>query len=121
MKRDLDLIREILLALESQLDGVNPGRVEIRGWDENEVNYHTQLLSDRKFIELFDPKSKYHLSVQRITDAGHDYLDVVRDPEIWRKVKIVAEESGVYTVSFLKKLAEGFIKKKVKQHAGYDL
>jgi hypothetical protein len=56
-----------------------------------------------------------------LTWAEHDYIDAVRDPDIWRKGKQGAEAAGGFTIDILRDLAKGFIKTQIKRHRGVDL
>jgi hypothetical protein len=38
---------------------------------------------------------------RRLTAAGHDYLDTIRDPEIWRQTKEGARAAGGFTIEML--------------------
>ena len=51
MKRDMDLIREILFAVEKHDDKSGWIRVVIEGHSNEEVNYHLLLLKDAGFME----------------------------------------------------------------------
>jgi hypothetical protein len=118
MKRDMDLIRELLLKLESlPFDQEHPAalhaheeRVAVDGHSTTEIAYHLRLLKD---AGLIGPPTKSQLGTaiwfDGLTWAGHDYLDAIRDPEVWRKTKEGASAAGGFTVDLLKKLAEGLI------------
>jgi Hypothetical protein (DUF2513) len=56
-----------------------------------------------------------------LTWAGHDYLDAVRDPEIWKKVRQTTDAAGGFTLELVKDLAKGFIKTQIKKHTGMEL
>ncbi|WP_126941637.1 DUF2513 domain-containing protein, partial [Xanthomonas sp. BRIP62409] len=57
--------------------------------------------------------SSYH-NGWRITSDGHDFLDSVRDPEIWRKTKSGAGQLGSWTVRMLAEMASGYVRAKAK-------
>jgi len=44
MKRDMDLIREILLEIEKLPPNTETGEFPIEGWKPEEINYHIRLL-----------------------------------------------------------------------------
>jgi|GEM_PF-7061885 len=44
MKRDIDLVREILLALEEHDHGYAPKDLEIRGYSKEQIGYHVWLM-----------------------------------------------------------------------------
>jgi uncharacterized protein DUF2513 len=58
---------------------------------------------------------------RRLTWAGHDFADAVRDPDIWRKTKHSADKIGSITFDLVKDLAKGFIKTKIEEHTGLKL
>ena len=51
MKRDLDLVRKILLALETKPGPEAVGTVQIEGYDELTVKYHLLLLAQARLID----------------------------------------------------------------------
>jgi hypothetical protein len=52
---------------------------------------------------------------------GCDFLDSVRDPEIWRKTKAGALASGGFTLGLMADLAKGFLRKQIMEKTGIDL
>ena len=62
-----------------------------------------------------------YFSIGNLTNCGHDFLDSVRDPEIWNKTKAAAEGIGGWTLDMMKDLASGFLKTKIKKHTGVEL
>ena len=124
MKRDIDLVRKLLLALESdEIYGdtytIRPNNFKIEGYDleadetflENirKINYHLRLLDDAKLIAI-DINSAGQIAVQRLTWEGHEFLDAARDDKVWKKVKReVAEKGGGFTIDIVKALAIRFL------------
>src|SRR5580692_2616536 len=95
MKRNLDLIRGLLLKLESMpselgdvfsLTAANPA-VAIEGYSEQEIYYHLDLLRGKGLILCPGSQPMLGITFERLTWDGHDYLDAIRDAEIWRKTK----------------------------------
>jgi hypothetical protein len=56
-----------------------------------------------------------------LTWPGHEYLDRVRDSEIWRRTKESAAQIGSFSIETLGMLAKGFVKTKIEQHTGVAL
>lgn len=93
MKRDLELIRNMLLFIEGQgLDvrlevndflGLNPSR--------DIIAYHLYLLANAGYIECTQLPvlgTRYPKTIVKwLTPAGCDYLDSVRDASVWNKTK----------------------------------
>ncbi|MCZ8308668.1 MAG: DUF2513 domain-containing protein [Microcystis sp. LE19-98.1E] len=129
MKRDMELIRLILLDVEAQ-GGPNVGEqtftVEIPGRSNDEVQYHLWLLHEAGLIDayvignqLVQPRNR--VSPRRLTWAGHDFLDSVRDPEVWKKTRDGALLAGGWTFDLVKDLAKGLAKKKIEELTGVRL
>ncbi|MBO6538240.1 MAG: DUF2513 domain-containing protein [Rhizobiaceae bacterium] len=124
MKRDMDLIRELLLAIERSDDGSGASiNVRVSGYSEAQVVDHLFQLHERGFIDGVDVShmnGRAFLPI-RVTSYGHDFLDSVRDPEIWRKTKDGAKAAGGFTVELLAELAKGFIKTQIKRQTGIEI
>jgi DNA-binding transcriptional ArsR family regulator len=130
MKRDFSLIRELLLKLEAT--ELKPGRfltirpdaqaLSVEGYEPDMVMYHLRQLEEAGLVKFGSPSPiDGTLLFSRLTWAGHDYLDAIRDPEIWRKTKKEADALGGFTLELVKDLATGFIKTKIEEHTGVKL
>jgi hypothetical protein len=131
MKRDMDLIRELLLKLEAI--EVSPGEINeeiplevvaVSGFTDKQLAHHLRMLADGGFIDTGTkemPVSTWTFRFRKITWKGHDFLDSVRDQKIWEKTKKGAEATGGFTVDLLKDLARGFVKKQIEEHTGVKL
>jgi hypothetical protein len=105
MKRDMDLVRQILFTLEESPDGFQkPETIEVEGWTTAEIRHHFTLLEDAGFVYSPPmPKTGPHglgtytsqrIGSYRLTWQGYEFLATVRDPEIWRKTKAGAAKVG---------------------------
>nr|WP_246799190.1 DUF2513 domain-containing protein [Rhizobium leguminosarum] len=83
-------------------------------------NYHLNLLQESGQVEFRKTGGGGWL-VERITWFGHDFLDSVRDPEIWDRTKAGAIKASGFTVELLKDLAKGFIRKQIEERTGISL
>ncbi len=124
MKRNMELFRALLLNIEENRKGNKPLIIKYHDFSDFEaedVYGHLELLTDSGFLK------RHHQSFDRLpmtnglTVKGHDFLDSVRDPEIWRKTQEAAEKVGVWTASLLADLAKGFVKKQIEKHTGVEL
>jgi len=127
MKRDMDLVRDLLLAIESDpnFDGMShimpddPSDLGITNRSSEEVTYHLVMLIE---IGLVVGKPTMQMPIiSRLSWQGHDFLDTVRDPEIWRETKEGAKKAGGFSLELLGALAKGLIKKKIEEHTGVQL
>ena len=133
MKRDMDLIRDLLLKIEGgqrSFDLLTPEIAEILGEDgagkmpreqAELMEYHLALLDDAGLITIQAKLSGAVWQIGQITWAGHDFLDTIRDPAIWRETKAGAKQAGGFSLDLLRALAKGLIKKKIEQHTGVEL
>jgi hypothetical protein len=129
MKRDMDLIRELLLRLEAhpvRLGGIlhiTPDDEILRfvGYDERQIDYHLSLIREAGFIDEGGVKPMVGTGFRRLTWSGHDFLDSVRDPAIWKATKEGATKAGGFSVDLLVGLAKGLIKTQIEKHTGVQL
>lgn len=103
MKRDWDLVRKILLAVEAL--GDTQSYVEhdaIQGTDPETLSYHIYILIEAGLLKgvcnqgLDGP---LRCAASSMTWAGHEFLDQVRSSGMWNKVKTIAREKAL-TLSF---------------------
>ena len=105
MKRDLELMRAILLNLEEQPYTRGFHQLSIPGRSGEEVSEHVRLLSDAGLIEAVDLSThdgECWLPT-RITNEGYDFLDAARVETLWtRAKKEVLSKTGTVTLEALK-------------------
>lgn len=96
MKRDLDLIRRILLDIEAQGDDSSQrpgfGNLGDNGHDPDAIQYHVQLMHDAGLI-VADELVPGQWWPERITWAGHEFLDLARDRTLWARTKRDVEDT----------------------------
>lgn len=119
MRRDMDLARRILQAVESS-DADPRAWVELDFVDEypkNFVSYHVELLADAELIKAQDLMSLgedgYRWMPKRLTSAGHDFLDAARQEENWNEGKRLVEEAGAMSIMLLKDVLIHLAKQKL--------
>jgi hypothetical protein len=128
-KRDMDLVRELLLRLESlQMEmgdvfTISPDdrRIAVDGFDTARIEYHLSLLRAERLIDCPGSQPMLGITFSGLTWKGHDFLDSVRSPEIWAKTKNGAAAAGGFTVDLLKDLAKGLVKKQIEDYTGVKL
>lgn len=106
MKRDMDLIRLILLAIEAHPELYSwDVALDIPGYSKKEIVYQVKLLSEAGLIEArIIPSGGYSdYRVNSLTWAGHEFLEASRDDNRWEKVKrLVMEKTGSISFEVLK-------------------
>ncbi len=127
MKRDMDLLRELLFRLEAS-PKIYAGRksLSFEGRPDDEVTLHLKLLEDAGYIDRPPPARPVPGGAgieigMRLTHAGYEFLDSVRDPAIWSETKAGARKVGGFSVDLLMALAKGFIKKRLEENTGIQI
>jgi DNA-binding PadR family transcriptional regulator len=94
------------------LDGYTPSR----------ILYHLHLLQKAGFLEgeelLSSGKQVNQFVIDGITWEGHEFLDDVRDPDLWRKTKTGAKQAGVASMGLLWEFAKGYAKEAAEERLG---
>ena len=116
MKRDMDLIRKILLAAESDAHGLRP-KLEIQGYTQEEIQYHTFLLGEAGLAKVvnetnFGSKSPEAMFIN-LTWQGHEFLDSARENQIWNQAKDAIGKIGGASIPIWTALLTELIKKRL--------
>ena len=116
MRRENELIRALMLHLESA-DKVVNANIPVEGYSTNQVAYHLAQIIDsglasgavRYSSGNEDPTIPIAVMVTRLTPAGHDFIESVRNDTVWKKVKSKsAEVGGDISIGLLKELGTMF-------------
>lgn len=115
MKRDMELIRQILLAIEESEQ--HPAAFQrIAGHEERVVGHHQFLLLDAGLIrgELLDPANDLPMAIPLcLTWKGYEFLDSARDETIWNEaMQKVKNVGGSLTFAVLAQLLVQLTKEK---------
>jgi hypothetical protein len=97
VKRNLDTIREILLKIEASDIPLDVAQLTSDPQKYRTMSFHVKLLMDAGYIEcdrLCAPRAYDNYDVERLTNAGCDYLDTIRNDKIWSQVKDKIETVG---------------------------
>lgn len=87
LKRDLDLIRRILLDIETQGESASGfAGLSSDRHDAEAIQYHVQLMHDAGLI-VADELVPGQWWPERITWAGHEFLDLARSNALWERTK----------------------------------
>lgn len=123
LKLEKELVREILLAVEAHDEAHGWMELTIEGRTAKEVSYHVMLLDEAGFLSGISLGGINHFEWQprRLTYKGHEFLDTVRDPEVWRRTKEGAEKAGVAGLGMLLELGKAYGKQLLKERLGLEL
>lgn len=98
MKRDMELVRQILLKIEQEPSGWVPHEINIKGYTKEQIGYHLLLMIEAGLLEgervtTMSSKSPCGYAT-RMTWYGHEFLDSARDPKLWKEAKQIVEKVG---------------------------
>lgn len=127
MRRDMDLIRQLMLKFESLPPTIgtlffefDDKDLQFEGYEPIVVAEHIRLMAEGRLIDA-KVTGQGAVMLNSITLAGYDFLDSVKDEEIWRKTKEGLSAAGGFTIDLAKALAKGLIKKQVENFTGITL
>lgn len=115
MKRDMDLIRKLALALEEAPTGFAPNGIVIEGYTPEQIGYHAHLmvqagLATGTDVTAFGDGSPVAM-LQTLTWEGHEFVEAARDDTRWKKAMgIVKEKAGSITLAVLVQLLTELMK-----------
>jgi hypothetical protein len=110
MKRDLDLIRRILLATEEAPDfSLSCSDLASEDQPVATIARHVRLVEEAGYLEanLLDLEGHGVLdgTISRLTWSGHEFLEAARDNTTWQKAKrAVADKAGGTPLEVIKAL-----------------
>jgi hypothetical protein len=95
MKRDNELVRQILVMIEACDDRNGLRKLPaVEGYSEAEVEYHVAMLHDQQLIQGRASREIGRLdgrvrqwTLINLTAAGHDFLDAAKDERVWEEAK----------------------------------
>lgn len=96
MERDMDLCREILLAIEAAPFANMFDSIEVEGYSAEQIYYHIWLLYSARLLDAVDASSmdgpRWH--ARKMTMAGHEFLEMARNQGNWKKAKEFIVQKG---------------------------
>jgi hypothetical protein len=116
MKRDMDLVRQILFVLEERQPDQNDVDIEIEGYSTSEIDYHLLLLIDANLIKAIYQQNlgdDFIWQDLRLTWAGHEFLDAARDNKRWEKAKGAMAQVGGFVFDVGKQLLVQYLKQEL--------
>ena len=109
MKRDMDLIRLILLEIEKAEEN-EVENMNIDGYSKEDIVFNAKLLKQNNMIENFEEDVLGNYYIGSLTWGGSDYLDSIRDNSKWKRIKSVIKEKALpFTFDIVKSVATTII------------
>lgn len=112
MKRDMELIRLLLLEAEGE------EKPDLSGYTEAQRVYHAALLIDAELVEgaIAGGSNGFPVAAHiiRLNWMGHEFLDAARNPSVWKKAMEKVQSGGAsLPLPVLQDLLISFVKKQV--------
>jgi hypothetical protein len=96
MRRNMDLVRQLLLTVEAQESGSATTTLQIDGYSQEEVSYHAYLILQAGLASGTELTTRGSSSptarLRSLTWEGHEFLDAAREPGRWQQAKAVIEQ-----------------------------
>lgn len=124
MRRDMDLIRELMLKLEAldlpyrgamTLSPDNP-KIAVQGRTDVEIGYHLDQIEMLGFLQPSGAGPMRGITFRGLTPAGHEFIEDVRNNDAWKATKDRASRMGNFGLSFVTDLAKAWAKAKAAEH-----
>jgi len=115
MKRDMELVRKVLFAIEEQSDGTDILDLKIEGYDEKTVAYHCKILHDGGLVMNYeacyaDIDYLDSFCVGSLSWEGNEFLDKIRSDTIWNNTKEMIISKGLpMALDVIKEVASNFV------------
>ena len=112
MKRDIDLLRAILLHVEAIGNPDEPliHSLSVEGQDQAQVNEHIKILIESGYLEgeiKYSTNNRILLTAIRgLTPKAYDFLDNIRNNELWQRIRErIASTTGTASLPIIEHFA----------------
>ncbi len=106
MRRQMDLARDILLAIEQSNDE-DPSSIRLpTNASDVQLSQHVRLLFEAGLIQAVKGSNPglERWQPRALTWAGYDFLDLIRSDAVWAMVKQTAARAGGFNSEILKEI-----------------
>lgn len=117
MKRDMDLVRSIMLKVEQEARPVdNSDSLAFPPYEHYVVVKHVEWLVGAGFLKAINLK---HLNGDKygaieLTWNGHEFIEAIKDDTIWAKTKkSINESGGAFATDLILGVAKAYLKQKL--------
>ena len=116
MRRDLNLIRKLILAVEDREPQEWLPELIIEGYTREQIGYHSYLIVDAGLAKGADVSTLDNMlpnwQLSYLTSAGHDFADAARSDSTWNKaIALVKDKASGITLDLLKQVLISIVKK----------
>lgn len=129
MRLNQDAVRDVLLFVESNLEFDNFFRLKdfyeadvLAKYDEDTIKYTLLKLSETNYLHsnpIISNNNLRDFSTGMLTWEGHEFLDTIRDTQVWSKTKIVSNKLESVSIGMLSKIGTGVINHMIDKTMGF--
>jgi len=99
MKRDMNLIRELLLQLEESQGEIKVSNLQVAGYSDKEIAYNAYImieggLAQGSTFTLMEDGRPVAVTLTNLTSAGHDFSDSIKNDTVWNNTLNYLKEKG---------------------------
>jgi len=98
MRRDMELVRKIVFAIEASPSGFAPKPLKVDGYSDEVVGYHVHSMVQGGLVEGVEVTHQGSRSPQAqptaLTWEGHEFADLARNDTVWKKAMQTLGELG---------------------------
>lgn len=114
MKRDMDLVRKIMLKIEDEYAYTALYNLKVEDYTVEQIATHCKMLYEAGLISdykaFYSDNKLSNFGIGNLTWDGYEYLEKVRDNSRWKQIKDVAKEKGLpLAIEVIKKIADSLI------------
>ena len=122
MKRDLDLIRELLLKIEALPVGP-PAQYRLDEVDDPVLTAHLELLLESGLVRGKISRTQGSrgdvITIAGLTWQGHEWIEAVRNADVWRETKReLLDGGGVLTYELTRAMASRIVRARLGLPSG---
>lgn len=132
MRLNLDCVRDLLLCIEEQTgfkdkcsfiymesnNGIPDFQETLyKSYPYDELFYHIQYCIKSNLIEEYSTTDAW-IMISDLTPEGHEFLNNIREDNVWNGVKSVASKVGAKSLEAVAQIASNVITELIKAHFG---
>ena len=109
MKRNIDTVRDILIALENASLQDQVLEDAVPNCTQEQFFYHVKLMAGAGLIEATEMSALYGVWYPNsLTWQGHEFLDDIRDDTVWNRTKDkVGDKVSTVSLAVVQEVAKG--------------
>ena len=129
MKRDMELVRKILFAMEESNSTIFilPDVPNIDGYTKDKIIYHMRIMANANLLNYEKEevvhetningrapfKNKFTYEKYYLDWKGHEFVETIRDDTQWNKVKETMTKAGGFIFDIALMVGKSYIEKNV--------